>query len=311
MKAFVLGLMALALVSAAGVSVQAAPLTINVISLPSDTAGTLYYAEDLGYFKAAGLDVHITDMTASPPIVAAVASGAGDIGFSVVSSTAVAHERGIPVRFIAPGAMWVTANGTAQLVVAKDSPLQSAASFNGKTIAVTGLADLTYYGTKAWLERNGGDTSTIKWVELSFPEMAAAVAQHRVDAAMIAEPFLEASKPVVKFIAPVDDAIAPRFMSTGWIASNDWIKAHPAEAAKFAEVMQKTAVWANTHKKESAQILLKHTRITPETAATMSRVEYATALDPKMMQPSIDAAAKYSSAPMRDTPAAELIWSSR
>jgi NitT/TauT family transport system substrate-binding protein len=308
MKTFVLGVMALALSSVASLPALAAPVTINVISLPSDTAGTVYYADELGYFKAAGLDVHITDMTASPPIVAAVASGAGDIGFSVVTSTAVAHERGIPVRFIAPGAMWITANGTAQLVVAKDSPLQSAASFNGKTIAVTGLADLTYYGTKAWLERNGGDTSTIKWVELSFPEMAAAVAQHRVDGAMIAEPFLEASKPQVKFIAPVDDAISPRFMSTGWIATNDWIKAHPAEAAKFADIMQKTAAWANTHKKESAQILLKHTRITPETAATMSRVDYAVALDPKMMQPSIDAAAKYSTTPMRVTPAAELIW---
>jgi NitT/TauT family transport system substrate-binding protein len=204
--------------------------------------------------------------------------------------------------------MWVTANGTAQLVVAKDSTLQSAASFNGKTIAVTGLADLTYYGTKAWLDRNGGDTSTIKWVELSFPEMAAAVAQHRVDGAMIAEPFLEASRPQVRFVAPVDDAIAPRFMSTGWIATNDWIKAHPAEAAKFADVLLKTAQWANTHRKESAQILLKHTRITPETAATMSRVEYATSLDPKMLQPSIDAAAKYSSTPMRVTPAGELIW---
>ena len=300
--------MALALGSVASLPAQAAPLTINVISLPSDTAGTLYYADELGYFKAAGLDVHITDMTASPPIVAAVASGAGDIGFSVVTSTAVAHERGIPIRFIAPGAMWVTANGTAQLVVAKDSTLQSAASFNGKTIAVTGLADLTYYGTKAWLDRNGGDTSTIKWVELSFPEMAAAVAQHRVDGAMIAEPFLEASRPQVRFVAPVDDAIAPRFMSTGWIATNDWIKAHPAEAAKFADVLLKTAQWANTHRKESAQILLKHTRITPETAATMSRVEYATSLDPKMLQPSIDAAAKYSSTPMRVTPAGELIW---
>jgi NitT/TauT family transport system substrate-binding protein len=308
MKAFVLSLMALALGSVASLPAQAAPLTINVISLPSDTAGTLYYADELGYFKAAGLDVHITDMTASPPIVAAVASGAGDIGFSVVTSTAVAHERGIPIRFIAPGAMWVTANGTAQLVVAKDSTLQSAASFNGKTIAVTGLADLTYYGTKAWLDRNGGDTSTIKWVELSFPEMAAAVAQHRVDGAMIAEPFLEASRPQVRFVAPVDDAIAPRFMSTGWIATNDWIKAHPAEAAKFADVLLKTAQWANTHRKESAQILLKHTRITPETAATMSRVEYATSLDPKMLQPSIDAAAKYSSTPMRVTPAGELIW---
>jgi len=309
MRTFTFVLLALALAAFPSAALRAdTPLTINVISLPSDTAGTLYYADELGYFKAAGLDVHITDMTASPPIVAAVASGAGDIGFSVVTSTAVAHERGIPVRFIAPGAMWVTANGTAQLVVAKDSPLQTAASFNGKTIAVTGLADLTYYGTKAWLERNGGDTSTVKWVELPFPEMAAAVAQHRVDAAMIAEPFLEAAKPLVKFVAPVDDAVAPRFMSTGWIATDGWIKAHPAEAEKFAAIMSRTSQWANTHQKESAAILQHHTRITPEVAATMSRVEYATTLDPKMLQPSIDAAAKYSTTPMRDTPAAELIW---
>jgi NitT/TauT family transport system substrate-binding protein len=307
-RAFVFAATVLALGAASAASAQTKPVTINVISLPSDTAGTLYYADELGYFKAAGLDVKITDMTASPPIVAAVAAGAGDIGFSVVTSTAVAHERGIPVRFIAPGAMWVTANGTAQLVVAKDSTLNGAASFNGKTIAVTGLADLTYYGTVAWLQKNGGDVSTVKWVEMSFPEMAAAVATHRVDGAMIAEPFLEAAKPQVRFVAPVDDAIAPRFMSTGWIATNDWIKNHPAEAAKFADVMKRTATWANAHQKESAQILLHHTRITPETAATMSRVEYATALDPKAIQYSIDAAAKFAKTPMRATPASEIIW---
>jgi NitT/TauT family transport system substrate-binding protein len=204
--------------------------------------------------------------------------------------------------------MWVTALATAELVVAKDSPLQSAASFNGKTIAITGLADLTYYGTKAWIDRNGGDTASIKWVELPFPEMAAAVATHRVDGAMIAEPFLEAAKSQVKFVAPVDDAVAPRFMSTGWIATDAWIKAHPVEAAKFAEIMRQTAVWANAHQKESAQILLHHTRITAETAATMSRVTYATTLDPKLLQPSIDAAAKYATTPMRVTPATELIW---
>jgi len=302
------GIAALLVAFGGAASAQTTATTINVISLPSDTAGTLYYANDLGYFKAAGLDVKITDMTASPPIVAAVAGGGGDIGFSVVTSTAVAHEKGIPVRFIAPGAMWVTANGTAQLVVAKDSTLQSGASFNGKTIAVTGLADLTYYGTVAWLERSGGDASTVKWLELSFPEMAAAVANHRVDAAMIAEPFLEAAKPQVKFVAPVDDAVAPRFMSTGWIATDAWIKSHPVEAAKFADVMKRASIWANAHQKESAQILLAHTRITPETAATMSRVEYATALDPKQIQPSIDVAAKYSKTPLRVTPATELIW---
>jgi hypothetical protein len=40
----------------------------------------------------------------------------------------------------------------------------------------------------------------------------------------------------------------------------------------------------------------------------MSRVTYATTLDPKLLQPSIDAAAKYATTPMRVTPATELIW---
>ena len=155
---------------------------------------------------------------------------------------------------------------------------------------------------------NFDDPASYTGLKAELDRVAAAVATHRVDGAMIAEPFLEAAKSQVKFVAPVDDAVAPRFMSTGWIATDAWIKAHPVEAAKFAEIMRQTAVWANAHQKESAQILLHHTRITAETAATMSRVTYATTLDPKLLQPSIDAAAKYATTPMRVTPATELIW---
>jgi len=298
-----------ALTIAFGVSSAArgADLTvINLISLPSDTAGTVYYAQELGYFKAAGLDVHITDMSSSPAIVSALASGAADIGFSVVGSAALARQRGIPVRFVAPGALYLASNPTAQLLGPKDTAIRTASDLSGKTVAVTGLADLTYYGTRAWIEKNGGDTASVKFIELPFPEMLPALVQHRIDAAMIAQPFLAAAKNDTKAIAPVDDAIAPRFMSTGWVATDAWIAAHQSVAAKFAAVMHQTAQWANSHQRESAQILLHYTKISPEIATTMTRVQYALTLDPKLLQPPLDIASKYSQ--QRGVPVADLIW---
>jgi NitT/TauT family transport system substrate-binding protein len=307
-RSTLIGALALSISAVAGSAgaLGAEPVTINLISLPSDTAGEVYYAQELGYFKDAGLDVHITDMTSSPAIISAVASGAADVGFSVVGTAALARQRGIPVRFVAAGALYIASNPTAQLIGAKDTTIRTAADLSGKTVAVTGIADLTYYGTRAWIDKNGGDAASVKFIELSFPEMTAAVVQHRVDAAMIAQPFLAAALPQTKAIAPVDDAVASRFMSTGWIASETWLNAHRDAAVKFAAVMRQTAQWANAHHKESAQILMHHTKITPEIAATMTRVEYGLSLDPKLLQPPIDVAARYSQ--QHFGPATDLIW---
>ena len=307
--ALMLSLLVAAIASGTPAGAQNADLpVINLINLPSDTGGQAYYALDLGFFKAAGIDVRITNMTSSPAIVSAVASGAADIGFSVVGTIALARSRGITLKFLAPGALWNTSRGTAFLVSAKDSTFQKAPDYNGKTIAVTGLADLTYYGTRAWLEKNGADVASVKFVELPFPEMLPAVVAHRVDGAMIAEPFLTAAKPDVKLVAPVDDAISPRFMSTGWVASDAWLKAHPDLAAKFAAVMRQTAIWANAHHAESGAILLKYAKLTPAIAATMGRVEYAERLDPKLIQPALDATIKYSMSGLPPVTQADIVW---
>lgn len=288
-------------------AVQAAD-ALTVVDLPSDTGGQIYYADALGYFKAAGLDVNIVNMTNSPAIVTAVTSGSADIGFAVIGSALLARQRGIAVHFIAPGALWVTPKGTAELVVAKDSPIRRAADFAGKTIAVTSLADLSYFGTRAWLAKNGVDPNAVKFVELPFPAMGAAVGDHRVDGAMIAEPFLTAAKDVTRDFAPVDDAVAPRFLVSGWLASDAWIRAHADVAARFAAVMAKTSAWANANEKASAAILAQYAKISPEVAAAMHRDDYATTLDPKLMQPPIDAVVKNAPAGTPVITASDLIW---
>ena len=66
---------------------------INLINLPADNSAEVYYAQELGFFKDAGLDVHISAMTNSGAIIAALAGGGGDIGNAVVGSVADARGK--------------------------------------------------------------------------------------------------------------------------------------------------------------------------------------------------------------------------
>lgn len=80
--------------------------------IPADSSAEVYYAQDLGFFKAAGLDVRLSSMASSPAIVAALVSGAADVGNSVVGSAAAARARGIGVRFIAPARLYLATSTT-------------------------------------------------------------------------------------------------------------------------------------------------------------------------------------------------------
>jgi NitT/TauT family transport system substrate-binding protein len=301
----------LAVIAAMGLcgapTVAADPANINIALIPSESAAQAYYAQDLGYFKAAGLNVTLTPMPASPPIIAAVSSGAADIGNSVVGSVVAARSRGIAVKFFAAAGLYLATAPTARLVGLKGSTYRSGADLAGKTIAVTGLADLTFYATKQWVEATGGNPNGMKFIELAEPEMLPALKEHRIDAGILIEPFIAGAGDDVTSIAPIDDFVAKRFLATGWMASDAWLAAHPDLALKFAAVMKQTAEWANGHHAESAAILLKYTKLTPEIVARMQRATYGTALEPGLLQPVIDNAAKYGSFP-RTVTAAELTW---
>jgi len=110
----------------------------------------------MGFFKKAGLDVEITTLNNGGLISAGVAAGTFDVAQSAVSSVASAHERGINFVIIAPAALWTSDRPTSALVVAKNSPLASAKDFDGKTIAVNGLRNVTQVGPEAWIEQGGG-----------------------------------------------------------------------------------------------------------------------------------------------------------
>lgn len=288
------------------VRAQSSP-AVRVAFIAVDDEAEAMYAKDAGFFARAGLNVELNPMPNAGAIASAVAANGVDIGFVPVIPVAVAHHKNIPLVIISPGSVFTSAGPITSLFVAPSAPYRKASDLNGKTIAVPGLASIAEYGARTWLDKNGADLATIKFLEVPFPVMAQALIAGRVDAAMITEPFLTAAKSSARVMVPTPfAAIAPEFAFGVWVTTANWAKDHADIVARFTAAMQQTAAWANKNHAASAEILQKYTKIDAATVAVMSRSEYTDRLSAALLQPVIDVAARYASfAPF---PAAELLF---
>jgi NitT/TauT family transport system substrate-binding protein len=281
---------------------------IRVATFAVENAFENYYARDMGFFGKWGLDADVQLLSGSSTIAAAVVSNAVDIGYAALDVLATLHEKDIPMVVIAPAGEY-QAPGTsrdAALVLAANSVVRTAKDLNGKTIATGTFHSLPQTATCLWIDLNGGDSSTVKFVEIPFPAMAAAVAANRVDAAFVPEPFLAAATKSGRVLEYGYDYIAKHFLFGAWFATAQWAKDHPDLVTRFASAMHDTAVWANANPQKSGELLAGYTKIDPAVIANMTRARFSEQLTPAVMQPLIDLAAKYNG--FNSFPAQELIY---
>jgi NitT/TauT family transport system substrate-binding protein len=282
--------------------------TIRLATVPTDGASAPYYAKDMGFFAKAGLDVDIEPMQSAPAIAAAVSSGAIDIGYSPVDVLASIHQKNIPLVIIAPASEYVSPAMTrsAALVLPANSPVHQAKDLTGRIVASNGLHSFGEEGARAWIDQNGGDSSTVKWVEMPLAAMPAALDAGRIDAAFVVEPFLAGARKSGRVLGYGYDSIAKHFVIGTWFTTPQWAKDHTDLVKRFAAVMHDTAVWANGNQAQSGEILAKYMKLDPAVVATMVRAHYAEQLTASVMQPLIDVSAKYNG--FKTFPAQELIY---
>jgi NitT/TauT family transport system substrate-binding protein len=146
----------------------------------------------------------------------------------------------------------------------------------------------------------------VKFVELPFSAIPDALTAGRIDAAVVAEPYIESTSAYGRVIGWGFDAIAKHFLIGVWTSTMQWASAHPDLVSRFAAVMRETAVWANKNQQKSGEILAKYTKIDPTVIARMVRAHYATELSAGLMQPLLDASAKYYG--FQSFPAQELLY---
>lgn len=278
-------------------AVAAAPVPLTVAAIPSDVAAEAYYAERRGAFERAGLSCKILRLTNGASIAAAVVSGSANIGFSNVISLASAHLRGIPVTVLAPANLHVQGSPTAGiLAVRKTSAIHGAKDLDGKIVAVTGLNNIAHIAARLWIDKNGGDSSRVRFIELPFTEMSPAIVAGRVDAAAldaIADPTAGKADDPLRRLGSTFDAVSPRFAPSVWFTTKDWAAKNSETVKSFVAIMLETARWANTHHRESAELLSGFTHRSVSAIEASTRTTYGERLTPELIQPDIDAAAKY------------------
>lgn len=299
---------ALALPSLARAASAADVPAVTAGILPIEPAFQPYYAEANGDLAKAGITIEVQTQPTGAAILQAMTSGTFDIGYSTITTLALAHAKGLPFVIIAPSA--VIRKGVLQggVVVAANSPIKGPRDLEGKTIAISGIGTLAEFVPRGWVDKNGGDSSTIKFVEVPFPAIGEAVASGRADAGWLNEPFftMAIKKGQVRLLTDGDDVLGQVYLATAWCATAAWAKAHADLVGRFARAMEQSAVWADANPDKVVAIAAPKLKQDPQVLASVLRTDYTDKLVPAQIQPSIDIAAKYQKfAPF---PAADLIF---
>ena len=297
---------------AAPARAQSALDPIRLIAIPSDALTPLYYAMKTGAFQKAGIDLQITVATSGTAAMTAVIGGSYDIANTSILPVMAAHLRDFPIAIVAPQAVYTPDNPFALLQQAADTTYKTGADLNGKTVAVSALNDISQLTISSWTDKFGGDSSTLKFVEIPAVATGAALEQHRVAAGMMLEPVLDESiaSGQTKTLGDAYGAIGKKLMFAAYVGRPDWAKDHADLLRRFVATAGTAAVYTNAHPADTAQMMSDITKVPLPIMQRMRRVVCATSMDPSLVQPLIDAAFHYKQI-SKQFPADEIFFTGK
>lgn len=266
---------------------------IRVGTIASDPFGEPIYVQAGGYFKRAGVNVQIVPLPNSGAIAAALAGSAIDVGLANPIVIANAREHGLPFHAFAPSAVFDANAPTTLLMVANGSALKSAKDLEGKVIGSIELGGITQASLRAWLMKGGADAAKIRFIEIPFAAMAAALTQGRIDAGFIAEPSLGSARATTREIGDPYAMIANLWYLNMWFSTKNWLTQNTAVAHRIVDASQKGSAWANAHHVETATALKEYSPLTDDAIAKMTRIRFATTYSPALLQPVLDTGFKF------------------
>jgi NitT/TauT family transport system substrate-binding protein len=208
---------------------------LTVGTSPAILNASLYYASQSGIFPKNGLQVTPQIIASGQQAIPLLLNGQIQFAASdpVGVITAISHK--IPVTFVAP-AGFPSADPSHDFtgVLVKPS-ITTAADLNGKTIAVNAIGGILQLTAQVSIDLAGGDSSSIKFVAMSIPQMAEAVKGGQVDGAVVSEPYLAVGKEQgLKVLLSAASTAAPNVPTVVYVTSKSYASSHPDVVKKFA-----------------------------------------------------------------------------
>ncbi|WP_336801943.1 taurine ABC transporter substrate-binding protein [Kaistia sp. MMO-174] len=184
------------------------------------------------YEKAANAKIDWKKFDSGADVIAAIASGAVDIGYVGSSPLAAAASRELPIETI----FVVGLIGESEALVVRDgAKISEPKDLVGKKIAVP-FVSTTHYSLLAALKHWNIDPKSVEILNLRPPEIAAAWERGDIDAAYVWDPALGKIKENGKVLtdsAQVATFGAPTF--DAWIVRKKFADAHPEAVKAFVK----------------------------------------------------------------------------
>ena len=263
---------------------------ITVAALPIVANAPVYIAQREGLFARAGLHVTIEPVAQSTAAIADLLHGSVDVitGANFVSFFK-AQDAGIfSVKILAEEATCVPSAN--EIVVMPRSGISKPADLAGKTIAVNILNDIQTMTANEVLSADDVNTSHIRYVVVPFPQMATALAAHRVDAAYEVEPFLSEAEAKIGAESVLDTCAGPtvNIPIGGAVTTSMWARQYPATARAFQHAMEQAAAMADTSRALVEQIVTADIHVTKQIAAIINVGQFPTGIDTVQVQRTAD-----------------------
>jgi len=245
-------------------------ITVGVIPIV-DTA-PIWLGKEKGFFADEGLDLNIETATGGSAIVHGIQSGTYVFAFSNLISVMVANDKGLDMKFVANG---ISTTGdkksdVGSVLVKSDSKISSPKDLSGKKVSVNNLSNIGDTTIKWIVEEDGGDPSSIEFVEVPFPDAPAALENGIVDAAWILEPFQSSAMEAgARRLSSNFSEFDPELDVAGYFTSAKYVQENPEATEKFTNAMNKSLEYAQEHPEEVREIVGTYTKISEEVRADM------------------------------------------
>lgn len=259
---------------------------ITVGVLPIIDSAPFYIALKKGYFKSEGLTVTPKLIEQSTQAVPDMLAGTVDIigAGNYVSFFQGAANGTLKIKVIAPAVQ--CAPKTVAILALPKSGITKPADLAHKKIAVNLTNSILTLTANAVLKADNVNPATVTYVEIHFPDMPTALANHSVDAISEVEPFVTGAEEAQGAVPVLDQCTGPtaNLPFSGYYATQSWVKKYPKTALAFQTAMEKAAAAADSNRKLVQQILPVYTKITEKTAAVLSLPDFPTTLDATQLQ---------------------------
>lgn len=254
---------------------------VRAAYVPVATWLPAWVAKAEGIFEKHGLDVTLT-----PIQNLSLLPGTVGHQFEFAASTAPdllkAVAGGLDVVATAGEAIETKTNPTMQLIVRKDSNINGPKDLKGKVVAAPTLGAVMHSATLYWLKKNGVDPSSIRGVEVPFPNMGDQLKAGSVDAAEALVPFTTAMLAAGNvslgdpMIAAGDDVVFPF-----WISSGAWARANTSTVKAWIDALTESKQYMDEHPEEARAVLQQYSRLPPDIVQKVPLPTYRFTITPQ------------------------------